>query len=261
MKPLRRNESSRGRAGSAVIRWHRRVGLSLAAVFLVVVVTGLFLNHAESLDLRAKRFTASWLLDWYDMVPRNPPVSFRTGDDWIVSLDSSVFFNDGIVSEMAPLVGVASTSDMHLAASPGEVVLISPDGELVERLVRASLPPGSVEKIGTRADAGSVSVVLQTTDGSFVFGADFLDWTELGLAEAKAIEWSSPSPLPRELEDRILNVYRGSGVSVHRVILDLHSGRFFGDFGVILVDIAAIGLLVLIFTGLWYAVRVRPIAR
>jgi hypothetical protein len=55
MKPLRRNESSRGRAGSAVIRWHRRVGLSLAAVFLVVVVTGLFLNHAESLDLRGKR--------------------------------------------------------------------------------------------------------------------------------------------------------------------------------------------------------------
>lgn len=43
-------------------------------------------------------------------------------------------------------------------------------------------------------------------------------------------------------------------LSWDRVLLDLHTGRFFGDWGVYLMDAAAIVLLLLTFTGIynWY---------
>ena len=48
-----------------------------------------------------------------------------------------------------------------------------------------------------------------------------------------------------------MQAYRGSGLSLERVILDLHSGRIVGQWGVYVVDGAALLFLALVITGLW----------
>ena len=41
------------------------------------------------------------------------------------------------------------------------------------------------------------------------------------------------------------------GLTLERVVLDIHSGRFFGKFGVYVVDFFSVLFLMLSITGLW----------
>ena len=54
-----------------------------------------------------------------------------------------------------------------------------------------------------------------------------------------------------ELNRKILARYRGHGLPLERVLLDLHSGRILGKWGVWLIDVVAILLFVLAITGSW----------
>ena len=54
---------------------------------------------------------------------------------------------------------------------------------------------------------------------------------------------------------RMLRMYRGRGLSMEKLILDVHSGRILGRFGVILVDLAAVLFLLLSITGTWIWIR------
>ena len=65
------------------------------------------------------------------------------------------------------------------------------------------------------------------------------------------IEWTERYSLDEDEYEQLLVAYRGNGLKLERVILDLHSGRIFGDYGVYLMDAAAIALLWLSFSGLW----------
>jgi uncharacterized iron-regulated membrane protein len=48
-----------------------------------------------------------------------------------------------------------------------------------------------------------------------------------------------------------MQTYRRGGLPLERVILDLHSGRIVGDWGVYVVDGAALLFLALVITGMW----------
>jgi len=68
---------------------------------------------------------------------------------------------------------------------------------------------------------------------------------------------ATPLALPPELEEKLMQAYRGSGLSLERVILDLHSGRIVGQWGVYVVDGAALLFLALVITGLWMWMKQR----
>ena len=62
--------------------------------------------------------------------------------------------------------------------------------------------------------------------------------------------WSQPAELPADIEAQIAAAYRGSGLSVERVLVDLHSGRLFGLSGIAMMDLAAIALCILAVSGI-----------
>ena len=64
-------------------------------------------------------------------------------------------------------------------------------------------------------------------------------------------EWSKASPLPQELVDNLKQRAELPGISMETLILDLHSGRFFGTAGVLFVDLIGLLICILALTGLW----------
>src|SRR5262249_59221559 len=71
--------------------------------------------------------------------------------------------------------------------------------------------------------AGEGELVVQTPDGPFS-SADVLSWRP---GAPKVVAWSIPTPLAasdREAYARRL----APGIPLQRILLDLHSGRFFG---------------------------------
>lgn len=231
--------------------WHQRLGVGFSAIIVIVVLTGIALNHTGGLRLDERRVTAPWILDWYGMQPDGDPVAFAA-EGWALQWDERIYWNGVLVtSSPEPLKGATAVGAMRVVALTSELLLLSAEGELIERMDAASLPPGEILAIGRLQD----EIYLITSEGRFLSEAELSTWDRYHLAGDFSVAISRPPPsAQREL---VLRSYRGEGLTLYRVMLDLHSGRLFGPVGVWIVDAAALAMLFLTMTGVWYALRVK----
>lgn len=233
--------------------WHQRLGLGFAVVFLGVVVTGIALNHTESLSLDRKVVTADWIYDWYDISLDGEPIGFAMGSDWVVGWDGQLLWNTERLGPATQVLGAQRFDPSMILILTDELWVLSSKGELVERLGPASLPDGTPLRLGRLA--GESPVVIETTAGRYRSDLELLTW--IPLAAETVVAWSEPGGVPSPIRQPILRANRGEGLTFNRVILDLHSGRFFGRLGVWVVDLAAVALIFLTVSGTWYAWRIK----
>jgi hypothetical protein len=131
-----------------------------------------------------------------------------------------------------------------LALCQDELVILTPEGELVEKLsVLNSLPENTsgLQVVGQE-------VFLRSNEKILSLNIDSLE-TQASRVDVK--EWSQPAPLPHELIERSSQKAELPGVSMDNQILDLHRGRFFGNAGVLFIDLIGLLVCVLALTGLW----------
>ena len=225
----------------------------LAALFVVILaVTGLLLNHSQALGLSQRHVASPALLDWYGIHPPAPGPAFHAAGHWLSRLEDTLYL-DGrrLAREPGRLVGLVMLRDVLVAAVEGELLLLTPGGELVERLTGIHGVPAGMEAVG-KDEAGRL--VVRASHGDYVVDEDFLAWRDAG---AVAVRWSRAEAMPVELHARQAASHRGNTLTLERVLLDLHSGRLFATWGSYLMDGAAMLLLGLAGSGVWHWARRR----
>lgn len=239
------------RSWRRLLVWHRRLGIAAALLVCVLALTGLALNHGQALRLDSRQLRASWLLDWYG-IERPAPVSFAAGAHWVTWWEPTLYLDGRPVMETpAPPLGASPAGpDLIAVAFADTLLLLTPEGAVVERLGLAALP-GPLRAIGT-GPAGAVTVA--TERGLFTADADLLGWQPSTAAPV----WARPAPLPEMVHARLAAAAGGPGLPLERVLLDVHSGRILGAWGPWLMDAAALALLALAATGLLTWWRRRP---
>jgi hypothetical protein len=225
--------------------WHRRIGLFAMLLVIILAVTGIMLNHTDRLKLDQTYINSSWLLDWYGIKPKDEPISYRVGQHTISSWHDQLFYDDRAITRLEQKMhGAILAEEFIIVALDNEIILLSFDGELVER-VNTSLSFSNIQRLGKKYKRP----VIETSDPLYYMADEhILDWDVI---INEGIEWSEPYTLNEDEYDRLLVAYRGNGLKLKRVILDLHSGRIFGRYGSYLMDAAAIALLWLSLSGLW----------
>jgi len=233
--------------------WHRWVGLVAALFVIVLAGTGLALNHTEELQLDARHVRTAWLLDWYGISLPDEVPAWRAGEHWISQWDQRLYLDAQDLGEHPEgrLRGAVAWGDLLIVALDRALLLLTGQGELVEKLAASDLP-GTLHGI---ALAGERPVLL-TDAGHYAGDDDLVAWQPLPDA---SVSRPDPAALPSELAERIAADWRGSGLSLERVILDVHSGRILGTGGVYLMDAAAVLLLFLSLSGsgIWIVRAVR----
>ena len=225
---------------------HRLTGFTIVIFVLFLAITGIFLNHTDQLKLDEKYLRFNWLLDLYHMEPAGQPVSFRSNNAWITLIESSLYFNDTMLQEYSEsLKGMVEIDGIYVVAVDNGLLLISEEGQLIEKITAAQGVPARVLSIGRYENN---FIMLATTHGNFATDMDFTDWRSIQKPE---VEWSMPGTLPEAVFDRIMTSYRGQGISVERVMLDLHSGRLFGNWSIFIIDLVAILIILSALSGLW----------
>ena len=233
-------------------QWHRRVGMTGAVFFIFLITTGLLLNHTGALGLGKRFVETQWLLDLYHISAPEPPVAFSAGEHFVSRLGDRLYLGTKELPERAErLIGGLKLGDTLLIAIPGKLLVVSPRGELIERIDSAEGVPAGMKRIGLTA---SGQLVIRAAHGDYLADLEKVNWRKTTTVD---VSWAEALALPAELEEKLMQAYRGSGLSLERVILDLHSGRIVGQWGVYVVDGAALLFLALVITGLWMWVQQR----
>ncbi len=243
---MSRHKKSRIKKLSSMYIWHRYIGVSAALLVALLAATGLMLNHTETLQLDSRYVSNNWLLNHYGIHAPSDIRSYQLHGHWLSQWGERLFLGQTDIGETREkLRGALFYNDMLVVALKNEVWLLTPRGELIEKLDRnESIPPG-ISSIGI-THQGQVAVMA--AQGVYTADRDLLIW----LPAPKAITvWANSTNLPDPLYHHLLEKYRGHGLSLERIILDLHSGRIFGSYGVYIMDTAAILMLLLSFSGSW----------
>ena len=91
-------------------------------------------------------------------------------------------------------------------------------------------------------------IVVAAAHGYYVADEALVSWRERDAVQA---HWATQENTPPALHARLVSAYRGKGLSMERVLLDLHSGRILGSRGELFMDGIAILFLLLASTGIW----------
>jgi PepSY-associated TM region len=235
------------RVGGRLRHWHATAGICAALFLLLLLGTGLALNHTQALRLDSRPVNAPWLMRWYGLHASMPSTGYALGSEYLAWDAQRWVLGAKLLGEKLPQpVGAVSVADTHYIASRGALFLYTREGRLIDRLEKDSLPGAPIERLG-RADD---EVVLQTAQGVFATN-DGLNWRTFSGAVPG---WSLPEPLPEAIRQGLAAAFAPS-LPLERVLLDLHSGRLFGRYGPLVVDVVALLLGALALSGTWIYIR------
>lgn len=229
--------------------WHRRIGLFALVLVIILAITGIMLNHTEEFELDETYVNSSWLLNWYGIEPEDEPVSYRVknaaSSHNISAWNQQLFFDDVAITHLEQDIhGAVGAEQFIVIALDNEIILLSYEGELIER-ISTSISFSNIQRLGMKYKRP----VIETSEPLYYMADEhILDWDVI---IDEGIEWTEEYSLSDNEYEQLLIAYRGNGLKLERVILDLHSGRIFGSYGVYLMDAAAIALLWLSLSGLW----------
>ena len=234
-------------------RLHRSLGAGAAVFVIFMVLSGLAINHSNDLGLDQRHVSQPFLLGWYGLDGPDQIRSFSAGSDWVSFAGSQLYFNDNAILTVTNGVGVVSSGDMLIVAGSDELLLLDPNGRLIERIPWSPIGEGPIGSIGLLADG---SVTIKSQHQLWLADAQLLGWQQAEAATIIPI-WSSPGSAPETFQQAITHQYRGDGLSLERVLLDFHSGRIFGFLGVVIYDLLALAVGFLAISGLIFWLRGR----
>ena len=244
------------RSYKTIYKWHKRIGVTAALFLMWIVVSGLLLNHSDSLNMSTTELRSNFLAQWYGLKIETPKTMLTTKDHSLVTTDENIILDEQLlnIAKISPLtnaqIGMVQTENTVAIGSETSLILLDTKGHLIDTLNSINLPFPHIKKIGT----GCNGIALQgeiAEKNENVASADGIEWKPC----AEKITWSNPQAITPEKLQKINNLLIPT-ISVEKLIIDLHTGRFFGRFGPFVVDAIALCLMLLALSGLWMYVRV-----
>lgn len=228
-------------------RWHRWLGVAAAIFVLLLSVTGIALNHGSELQLDRRYVSWPWLLDAYGIHAPEPSASFTDRGRRATLLGHRLYLDAReIAADVDTLAGLVVVDGIVVVASGAALLVLTPDGDLVQRIALGSDLPRPVRRIGRTGER----VVLAGGGGRYRSDAEvthFQPWS--GSADAD-VAWSLETVVPSEELAGLQAQYLGRGLTLERMLTDVHSGRIATVAAPYIMDIIAVLLIVLSSTGL-----------
>ena len=129
--------------------FHRWLGGIAAFFVLLLAVTGIALNHGHEWRLDQRFVSWGWLLDAYGIHAPEYADSYGAGDHRAALLGQHLYLDERLVAtDAAALSGMVVLEMMIVLATESDALLLTPEGELIERLNLVGTLPGPIQRLG-----------------------------------------------------------------------------------------------------------------
>lgn len=228
------------------LTWHRKIGISIAIVVIFLSLTGLLLNHTETLNLAQININQSLILKRYHIQTDRDIQYFSEQDFKVALVDQDLYINQlSMDIEGKKLRGIGHYNQDFLVLIDDQLLIFNQALELLESVSVDDGLPNNIVKMAVQDQ----QLYLANHQNVYQFYMDSLEVERI--QSKKRIHWSKPTPIPEKLINDFSNQTDAKGLPLERIILDLHSGRFFGQIGVYIVDFIALLMIFLSISGVY----------
>ena len=233
----------------AINQVHKFTGIAVCVFLIHLSITGIFLNHTEELGLDEKYTASPLILGLYNISIPSQEESFSVDNHFVSRFGNQVFLdNQPVFKSEVPIIGVVIFNQMLVIAIENGLVLLTEEGELIEKLTGSTGVPVNIQKLGALNNL----LFLKTSNQVWESNDEGQEWR---VSNSNFNEWSNEVVMPDEKTQQVESYFLGKGVSLEQFFLDLHNGNIIKGFGQWLLDIIAIFLLLISISGVWIWLR------
>lgn len=220
-----------------LLRWHRRLGL-FAAVFLIwLAVSGILLNHTASLNLAGTDLPIS-IANTLAPLDEVSLLGVKTSIGLIEQNEQTLLLNGRHIEQCdGSLVGAILLDTSLWVACNRQVLELTLSGQLIESQSSYFGLPVPVSRIGLCDE----HICIKANNQLHQFDALLASWKDDG---EWSVAWSPEVTVSDHKAQLIPEVHNWE-----RFILEAHSGRLFGTYGVLFFDIVAAITMLLSMSG------------
>lgn len=235
-----------------------------AAIILgLMIITGVLLNHSDLFKLDKIKIQQPWLLQWYGYEMPTIIQAFPIENNWLTEINQPGEPTPKLYWNQTPLNITTSTHDslqevinlsqFILLLQSQHLTLLTHNGEWIESIAlpdtlktHPSLKQTKPQFITTP----SQRILLLKNHQAWLLSDDLNALMLVNFPETtKPLLDTKADRLPSQQADALFAQY-DSPLSLEKIILELHSGYFFGKVGPFLLDVFALLLLVMIISGI-----------
>ncbi|MDF1763521.1 MAG: PepSY domain-containing protein [Oleibacter sp.] len=247
-RPLQRQPLKQRQRRFFIYRWHRRLGIAASLLVILLALTGVALNHTGSFGL-ASHYPQSSLMLWPYASVLPQAQQFESPQGLLKVVEENLELNGQPLVECTQLLNVAQINSGWWVACADQWYQFDAQWQWLD-----SLDPALIGVDSDATIAGEQEALLVSIEN---------DWQLVDAPMMQLLPLSSLPTLDTQVsKDKIspivLSKMPGENrvITWQRVVLDIHSGRWFGSFfgvnwGVWMMDAAALVLLLLALSGLW----------
>lgn len=215
----------------------------MAFFVVLLALSGILINHSHSLGWDKAPVRFPWLIHYYGI--NLPPIDsgYSIASHWVTRVGETLYWNNAPIAPCTkPLLGVVGIDAMIAAQCGNGLVLLTDAGQFIETLLGQ---PEPVENIGH----DGVQLMARGSSGLYRVDLDSGDW--ISAPSNDSVSWSRPQALPAEIQQALEQNNIAPDLTWERVLLDLHSGRFFGNVGTLFIDLLGALLILSAISGWW----------
>jgi len=249
------NKAKRRWSKYGVRHWHRWLGLGSMIFLVFLSITGIALNHLSDLRLEQRYVRAGWLLDWYGIETPLVEASYAVEEHRATLLGERLYFNEEQVADgIEMLIGAIASPQFIVIASNDSLILLTHSGALVERMLLSGQVSSGAQAIGQVGEA----IVLLSEEVIYQSDEQVVSFAVASDINYSDVSWSLASDVPSNQLEVLYDDYRGTGITVARLLADLHSGRLFTRAGPLAIDLVGVLLIALSVLGVILWLKGRP---
>ena len=237
---------------------HKYLGFAFSLFILHLTVTGILLTYPKTFNIEETYVSNFFILKKYNMDTHREVLGLSNVEDEVVIIKNNIYINSKFVDKFndAIINILYQKKDKKIIilskSTIGIYIFENIDGELEIIDIISLENTKKIKHLGLNL---SSDMVFFKNDNEY-YNLDDNYLLKLVNEKDKNIKWSNISKIDKKLAKYYLNIHQGKGVSLTRILTELHNGKFFGSIFTLILFFSSLSLIFLTISSFIFATNI-----
>ena len=237
---------------------HKYLGFAFSLFILHLTVTGILLIYPRTFNIEETYVSNFFILKKYNMDTHKDVYGLSNVEDEVIIIRNNIYVNSQFIDKFSDeiinvLYQKKEKKIIILSKSViGIYVFENIDGALEIKDIISLKNTFKINDLGQNL-SGDI-IFLKNDSEYYNLNSKYL--IKLANVKDKNIKWSNISKIDKKLAKYYLNIHQGKGVSLTRILTELHNGKFFGSIFTLILFFSSLSLIFLTISSFIFATNI-----
>ena len=237
---------------------HKYLGFAFSLFILHLTVTGILLIYPRTFNIEQTYVSNFFILKKYNMDTHKDVYGLSNVEDEVVIIRNNIYVNSQFIDKFSDEI-----INVLYQKKEKKIIILSKsiigiyffeniDGALE---IKDIISLENTYKINDLGQNLSGDIIFLKNDSEY-YNLNNKYLIKLAHIKDKNIRWSNISKIDKKLAKYYLNIHQGKGVSLTRILTELHNGKFFGSIFTLILFFSSLSLIFLTLSSFVFATNI-----